>query len=300
MSSIADFRALIERHAQPSLNSQETAIPGVSLMRLVSPGRPVRQTQDLIFYMVVGGGKTVTIGPHRTRLGPGDYIVSNADLDVASEIPDASEADPYLGVAIRLDPVLALRTARSLGLERPREQTDRYIGGSGNDDGLVDATLRLLALLDRPDDISALAPLLEQEMVYRLLRSEVGPAFLELILVKNREMRISRIIESINRHYSEQLDLEAMARTNGFSLSSLFRHFKQATSLSPIQYQKKIRLRAARQLMLAEEENAIGAAFKVGFGSPTQFSREYKRAYGLPPARDIARLRAAGARNAEP
>jgi AraC-like DNA-binding protein len=291
MSSIADFRELIERHAEPSIEGQQTAIPGVSLMRLVTPARPVRQTQDLIFYMVVGGRKLLTIGDQRTMLTAGDYIVSNADLDIVSEIADASPADPYLGVAIRLDPILAMSTARSLGLERPKESTQLYIGGSGNDNGLVDATARLLALLDQKDDIPSLAPLLEQELVYRLLKSEVGPSFVEFIWVKNRQMRINRIIESIARDYSEPLDIAAMARTNGFSMSSLYRHFKEATRMSPIQFQKKIRLRQARQMMLADRENVVGASFRVGFASPTQFSREYKRTYGLSPARDVARLR---------
>jgi AraC-like DNA-binding protein len=211
---------------------------------------------------------------------------------VVAAINEASPAAPYLALRLGLDPALIA----TLLLEMPAIEGARAIGsGIGAiDPDLLDAVLRLVRLLDRPADAEVLAPLVEREILYRLLRGPQGPMLRQIALADSRLARIARAMALIREEYNRTLRIEALAARVAMSPATLHRHFRAVTALSPLQYQKQVRLHEARRRLLAREGDAQRIGFAVGYESPSQFSREYARLFGAPPARDAARLRADG------
>ncbi|WP_341476952.1 AraC family transcriptional regulator [Sphingomonas oleivorans] len=265
-------------------------VPRLSLIRASQPTEPRATVYEPALCIVAQGRKRAMLGATIFDYDPAKYLVVSVDLPIVGQVVEASEAEPFLCFRLELDvPALA-----ALLLEMPRD------AGSGDSAGLavnaitpdlLDPVIRLMRLLERPADIPILAPLAEREILYRLLLCEQGALLRQIALADSRLSQINRAIGWIKRNYAAPFRIETVAREANMSPSSLHHHFKAVTAMSPLQYQKQVRLQEARRLILAERADAATAGFAVGYESPSQFSREYRRLFGAPPVRDAARLR---------
>ncbi len=245
--------------------------------------------------LIVQGSKRVLLGDETLHYGEDRYLIASMDLPVRTAVLEASPDRPYLGLALRLD----WRELASLMLEVPapaasrKAQTpdSRAMTTGALSLPLLQAFGRLLDLLDHPEDIPALAPLVQREIHYRLLTGEAGARLRQIATVDTQSHQVARAIARINAQFHQPLRVEELAREAGMGLSTFHHHFKQLTAMTPLQYQKQLRLNEARRLMLSQRLDASTAAFRVGYESPSQFSREYRRLFGVPPSRDVAGLR---------
>jgi AraC-like DNA-binding protein len=286
-----EMAALIERFAAGD-GMHDTAIPRVKLSRLSQPGACVHGVQEPALGIIAQGSKRVLLTDEVYVYDRATFLVASVDLPVAAQVVGASTESPYLGVRLDLDlkeiSSLMLQAELPASVEQP---SSRGLFLSGTSPSMVDAVLRLLRLLETPEDIPALAPLLEREVLYRLLKSEQGWRVAQMATVNSQAQRIGKAIKWLKAHFTEPLRIDAFARDVNMSTSSLHHHFKAVTSMSPLQYQKQLRLQEARRLLLGEGVDAATAGHRVGYESPSQFSREYSRLFGAPPAQDQRRLR---------
>jgi AraC-like DNA-binding protein len=253
----------------------------------------LHSVHDAAVCLVVQGRKQVAVGDRVYRYGGSTYLVVSVDVPVTGQVTEASEAMPYL--CLRLD--LDRRLLGGLVLGRAAERTDARASGlevAPVTPSLRDAATRLLGLLDQPSDIPVLAPLIERELLYRLLTGPHASALRRIAVGRGHTHRVVRAIDFLRGHYREPIPVARLAAAAAMSPSTFHAHFKAVTGLSPLQYQKLLRLQEARRLMLHEELDAASAAYRVGYESPSQFSREYRRHFGKPPARDVAHLRETG------
>jgi AraC-like DNA-binding protein len=283
-----EMASIIARFAT-SDGEYPTAIGSLFFNRRSSPTQPLHTAQWPCFALVVQGAKSLGLGAELYRYGVGDYLVVSIDLPVASRVTEASAAVPHLGLGMAIAPDRLKDVLGRVGPARSVLAPDqmRGVGVNAAPAELLDASLRLLRLLDQPDDIPALAPLIEQEILYRLLTGPFGPRLLQIATSETPSNRIARAIAWLRQNFAQPLRIEDLARHVGMSVSSLHHHFKAVTALTPMQYQKQLRLHEARRLMLMERLDVGTAGYSVGYQSPSQFSREYSRLYGLSPLRDI-------------
>ncbi|UDL92746.1 AraC family transcriptional regulator [Mesorhizobium sp. PAMC28654] len=267
-----------------------TAIGSLFLSRRSRPTQPVRTAQWPCFALVVQGEKSLGLGPELYRYGVGDYLVVSLDLPVASRVTQASAGRPHLGLGMAIVPKALKEALGRIDPARPAIAPDAMRGVAVNaaPHDLLDASLRLLRLLDRPEDIAAMAPLIEQEILYRLLSGRFGQHLLQMAMADTVSNRIARATAWLRENFARPLRIEALAEHAGMSASSLHHQFKAVTAMTPMQYQKQLRLHEARRLMMIEKMDVGTAGYRVGYQSPSQFSREYRRLYGLPPLRDVA------------
>lgn len=274
-----------------------TAIPAVTLFRVSGLSQTAYCVQEASFCLVAQGSKEITVGEERYAYDPSCYLLASLDLPTAGRMMEASPDRPYLGVRFTLDPaqLSAMLTETDIAEKRGQHSGDveRSLCVSRLDAPLRDAVVRLLRLLDSPQDIPVLAPLIEREILYRLFTGAQGARLRRMAQDNSLTQRIAQVIDRLKRHYAEPLQIKALARSVSMSESGLYHHFKAATAMSPLQYQKQLRLQEARRLMLCDALDAATAGYRVGYESPSQFSREYSRLFGAPPLRDIARLRGA-------
>lgn len=266
-------------------------MPGLALHRFSAPTE-----HDAIVYvpslcLVVQGAKELLVGNESYRYDPARYLLVWVDMPASARIVDASQAAPLLALRISLDLAIVADLLAG-GTEAPDGPPTRGLGVSEVDAPLLDAVFRFVSLLDAPHDIAALAPLVHREIVYRVLRGPQGPR-LRQIAAGTPARRVADAIQWLKEHYTEALGVDALARRSGLKTSAFHQHFKGVTGLSPIQYQKRLRLQEARRLMLTDGRDAAEAAFRVGYESPSQFSREYRRLFGAPPKKHVATVRAA-------
>ncbi|MDB5687754.1 MAG: AraC family transcriptional regulator, partial [Rhizorhabdus sp.] len=243
--------------------------------------------------VVVQGRKREMLCATNRIYDAAQYLVVSVDLPIVGNVIEASAETPYLAFRLSLDP--SMLAAMLLDMPAERGDDTRPSAGlalSPLTSELIDPVIRLLRLLDRPADIAMLAPLAEREILYRLLQGPQRDMLRQIALADSRLSQINRAIGWIKRHYADPFRIETVAEAARMSPSSFHHHFKAVTSMSPLQYQKQIRLQEARQLILAQHKDAASAGFAVGYDSPSQFSREYRRLFGEPPVRDAARLRA--------
>jgi AraC-like DNA-binding protein len=291
MDALTELRTLIDRHGDA--DKRETALPNVALFRSETTTTPMPGCYRPLACFVAQGSKRVMLGDRVFQYDPAKYLVVTVDLPAIAGISEASPEKPYLAAALALDPA----TLAALLLELPaaeRERQDAPAAGlrvSPMTPDLLDPVARLIRLLDHPEDIPVLAPLAEREILYKLLRGEQGAMLRQIALADSRLSQINRAIEWIKHNYARPLRVDTLAEVANMSPSSFHRHFKAVTELSPLQFQKQIRLQEARRLLLAENANAQSIGFAVGYESPSQFSREYSRLFGAPPGRDVAQLR---------
>lgn len=293
MDRIAELSALIHRHVVGT-GICSTAMPHVSLIRADVPSTPTPAVYEASLCIIAQGSKRVSIGEHSVVYDAAHYLLVSVDLPLVGHVLDASPERPYLCCKIDLDAsILAdLMAIEGGGVVR----TDLpVLGVYPGDTDLIDAACRLVGLLDRPDTIRALAPLIEREILYRLLTGPHGPMLRHVATAGSHLNQVSRAIAAIRRRFDAPIRIDDVAAEAGMSSSSLHVHFKAITRMTPLEYQKQLRLQEARRLMLTEGATASTAGFAVGYESPSQFSREYRRLFGAPPRADIERLHAAPA-----
>jgi AraC-like DNA-binding protein len=288
MIDMTEMARIIARHARMEL-MEETAINGLWLIRAEQPSTPVPTVYDPSLCIIVQGAKTVLIGEHALHYDASRYLVASVDLALVGHVVTASPEEPYLCCKIDLDPVVMAELITAEAAPLPPGQPPA-LAVHPSDPALLDAVCRLLRLLDMPQAIPALAPLIQREILYRLLTGPHGSMLRHAASADSHLGQISRAIAWIRDHLRDQLHIADVARAARMSVSSLHHHFKAITGLTPLQYHKQLRLNEARHLMLVGGLNAGSAGFAVGYDSPSQFSREYRRLYGAPPKSDVVRF----------
>jgi AraC-like DNA-binding protein len=274
----------------------ETLIPQLRFWRFSNPTDPMEVLQEAAVYVVVQGRKQVTVGGKRYIYDPSQYLAVSLDIPAVGNVLEATPDEPYLCMTLKVDPRELAALIVESGRRGPRDDHDgRGIYVSALEAPLLDCFLRLVRLLDTPDDISILGPLILRELHYRLLQTEQFGRLAQIAIGDSRLQRLSAAIAWIKEHFAEPLQIDELARLVNMSPSALHHHFKAVAAVSPVQYQKRLRLQEARKLLLSESTSAESVAYQVGYASPSQFNREYVRLFGDPPRRDAQRLRSAAA-----
>ncbi len=268
------------------------AAPGLILIRSSAPAGPVYALTEPSFCVIAQGSKEVLLGTERYRYDPSHYLLVAAGLPLEAHVIAASKERPYLAVRLLLDPAIVTSVLMEAGLPASLPNgAVRALAVSRLDGNLLDPVLRLVRLLDAPGDFGVLAPVAAREIAYRLALGEQGARLRQMVIIGGRAHRIARAIAILRKDYDKPLRIEALARRLAMSVSSLHHQFKAVTAMSPLQFQKQLRLQEARRLLLAGEYDATTAGYQVGYNDSSQFSREYKRLFGDPPMRDVSRLR---------
>ena len=289
--SLGEFRELLDRHARPDL---ATAIDGVRICKADHTAAPESSMSGTVLAIVAQGRKRLALGDRFYDYGPGQYLVASVDLPVTGYVIDAAPGSPALGFGLALEPAaiaeLMLQAGpgdlpRSAGSPRPGITVSDAPGE------LLDAIVRLLRLLDQPRDRRTLAPLIKREILWRLMTGDQGDAVRQLGLADSNLRHITRAAQWIRENYARPFRVEEVAQLSGLSVSAFHRNFQAVTAMSPIQFQKHIRLQAARLLLANSPSDITGVGNRVGYDSPSQFSREYRRLFGAPPSRDAERMR---------
>jgi AraC-like DNA-binding protein len=266
---------------------------GLRLLRQSSPTPKDHGVSSPAFCVIAQGSKEVLLGDDCYRYDANRYLITAAALPTATRVTEASEERPYLGVVLGLDPALVGSVMVEAGHPAPREHAAvRAFDMSPLDAGLLDAVVRLVGLLDSPaDEAHFLRPLVTREIVFRLLKGEQGGRLRQIAVLGGHSHRIARALERLRKNFDRPLRIEDIARELGMSVSGFHHHFKAVTAMSPLQFQKQLRLQEARRLMLGEDLDAASAGYSVGYSDASHFTREYKRHFGAPPARDVEQLR---------
>jgi AraC-like DNA-binding protein len=287
---------LVDRLAR-AIRTDGTAEPlkGLRLRRASSPRELGPGVSSPSFCVIAQGSKEILLGDRSYRYDPAHYLIGTIELPIASQIIEASSARPYLGLILALDPALVGSVLVEAGHLAPRNPyAVTAIDVSPLDFGLLDAVVRLVRLLDAPIDARFLAPLVTREIVYRLLLGEQGGRLGHIAALGGATHRIALAVERLRKGFDQPLRIEHVARELGMSVSGFHHHFKAVTAMSPLQFQKQLRLQEARRLMLGERLDAASAGYRVGYDDASHFNREYKRLFGAPPMRHVERLREAG------
>ncbi|MEH1869258.1 MAG: AraC family transcriptional regulator [Nostoc sp.] len=290
-----ELAALVTRHTDGKGDGfHKTAIEQLEFQRESSASTSLQGVCEPIFAILVQGKKEALLGEETYRYGAAQYLVVSVDLPLSAFIVEATPEQPYLGFKLNLDPrqLCDIITAQTNLIEEKKNSV-RGLFVSTVDAPLLDCAMRLTWLLDTPQDIPILAPMIIREIYYRLLMGEQSEAVRQIATSGSNMQRIAEVIKLIKADFTKPMRVEELAGQASMSSSSFHHHFKKVTSMSPLQYQKQLRLLEARRLMLAENSDAANAAYQVGYESPSQFSREYSRMFGAPPIRDIERLRTA-------
>jgi AraC-like DNA-binding protein len=256
------------------------------------PLKPAHGVFEPSLCVIAQGSKEVLLGESRYRYDPFHYLLTTVDLPYAGQVLEASKERPYLSLRLELAPTLVSSVLVETGHASPREHTEvRAIDVSPLDGNLLDTVVRITRLLDAPAEVPILLPLITREMIYRLLMGEQGARLRHLAMEGGYTPFIARAVKRLRQDFDQPLRVESLARELGMSVSGLHHHFKAVTALSPLQFQKRLRLQEARRLMLGEDLDAASAAYRVGYHDASHFNREYKSLFGAPPMRDVQRLR---------
>lgn len=288
---LTELATLIGRQATAD-GFHDTAVPELTLIRSSGPSEPTPVLYEPSLCLIAQGSKQVLLGSELYRYDPAKYLLVSVDLPVVGQVIEASRELPYLALRICLDPaVVGELVADGASSDARNAGPARALAVSPMEPELLDAVIRLARLLEAPRDIAALSPLVLKEITYRLLTGEQGARLRQIASAGAPAQRIARAIRWLKDHFAEPLKIQALAREVRLSPSALHHHFKAVTAMSPLQYQKRLRLQEARRLMLGEGCDAAEAGFRVGYESPSQFSREYRRLFGAPPRRDVEAVR---------
>ncbi len=292
MEDLQKLAELIERNSRVD-GAHATAIPRVFLHRSSTPIGPMHTIYEPAVCFVAQGRKHAMVNDQLYVYGAGNYLMISVDVPVVSHVVEATSGRPFLTLRLDLD----LATIGTLMLESDIERTVREqpvpaLAVTQIDESVLDAAIRLLNLLDTPRDIPILAPLAEREILYRLLRGAQTSRLSQIAVSESKLQHVNRAIRWIKHNFRNAFSTELLAEEARMSTSALHLHFKSVTGMSPLQYQKQLRLQEARRLMLSEAADVAIAGHAVGYDSPSQFSREYRRLFGAPPLRDIEALRA--------
>ncbi|HLI07623.1 MAG TPA: AraC family transcriptional regulator [Ktedonobacteraceae bacterium] len=270
-------------------------LPGLHLARSSSPLERIHSVLEPSVCVIAQGSKEVLLGESRYRYDPSCYLLATVELPRISQVLEASKEKPYLSLRLELAPTLVGEILLEAGYSSHAlsgwPADERAMAVSPLDANLLDAFVRLVRLLDTPAEAPVLLPLVTREIIYRLLLGEQGGRLRHLASLGGYTSSIARAIERLRRDFDQPLRIEQLARELGMSVSGFHHHFKAVTALSPLQFQKQLRLQEARRLMLVEDLDAASAAFRVGYRDASHFNREYKSLFGIPPIHDVQRLR---------
>ena len=292
MSRIDELKRSIAQFATED-GIQATAVKGLTLIRLSQPSHAVPGVATAALCIVAQGKKRVIAGDRVLNYDAENFLVITVDTPTIGQVVEASAEAPYLCIKMDLDPAeIAALLIDVGGLGTGAGDAEPSLAVSRVTDDLLDPAIRLVKLLARPDDIAVLAPMIKREILYRLLQSDQATKLQQIAVAESRLQQVNRAIGWIKRNFTEQFAIETLAAEARMSSSALHLHFKAVTAMSPLQYQKQIRLQEARRLMLTEGVDAATAGHRVGYDSPSQFSREYARLFGAPPRSDVSRLKA--------
>lgn len=287
-TQLAELRALAARAEN---RRTETGIPRVAMVQGAIPEHQLAAVYEPMVNLILTGSKTMTVGDHTLRYDPATYFVMSVDLPAAGTVHASDSGAPYLAVSLTIQPSVVAPLLTDLPKAAGGDLYSSAFSVAPVTADLLDAWVRMLRLIDRPDEIAALAPAYEREILFRVLQGPMGWMLRDVAMPDTALSRIGVVIQWIRENFAHPIRVEALAEMAALSVSAFHRHFKAVTALSPLQYQKHVRLLHARSMLIAGDGNATAVAFRVGYESSTQFSREYARQFGLPPSRDAARLR---------
>ncbi len=276
-------------------NQQPSSVPGLLLFRLEAPAEKTSYMQVPSVCLIAQGSKRVMLGEDVYQYDAHHYLITSVGLPVVAQVNEASRENPYLGLKMLIDrrSIAQLMVDGNLPISHS-SQAQRGMAVSRVSLPLLDAFNRLIELLDTPRDIPILAPLIQREILYRLLIGEQGARLHQIVTAGTHSNQIARALDWLQDNYTKLLHVEELASHAGMSASTFHQHFRSLTAMSPLQFQKWLRLHEARRLMFSEDLDAASASYQVGYESPSQFSREYSRLFGAPPLRDIKRIRQMG------
>jgi AraC-like DNA-binding protein len=290
-TAIESLRRSIARWTDKS-ERVETAVPGLTLYQRAEPTQPASAMYEPSVCVVAQGAKRVMLGDDVFVYDQKHFLITSVDLPTVVQIIKASREKPCTGIVLKLDQRVISQLMVDSNLPPPRpQQSSRGMAAGEVTLPLVTAIQRLVDLLSEPKDIPILAPIMQREISYRLLVSDQGARLRQMASVGSQSQQIARAIDWLKGNFTKPLRIDDLAAQVNMSTSTFHHHFRQLTAMSPLQYQKWLRLNEARRLMLAEKQDATSAAFQVGYESPSQFSREYSRLFGSPPLRDITHIR---------
>lgn len=291
----ANQAELVERIARAiPEDGVRQVLPGLFFHRYSTNTQPSHGLSDPAFCVIAQGSKEVLLGINRYRYDPAHYLLATLEMPIVSRVIEASKERPYLAVRLQLDPNIVSSVIVEAGHLSPQNSANvQAIDVSTLDANLLDAVVRLVRLVEAPGEARVLAPLITREIIYRLLMGEQSQRLRHLAAFGGQIHRILKVIERLRKDYNKPLRVEAIAQDIGMSVSGLHQHFKTVTAMSPLQFQKKLRLQEARRLMLTEQLDAASAGYRVGYDDAAHFSREYKSLFGSPPLRDAQQLREA-------
>ena len=287
MSLVEQLIALIVRY-MPEDGTVSTAIPRLSLIRASQPNKPVHMLHEPALCLVVQGKKEVFLADQLYSYDRDQYLIVAVDLPITGQIIEATPASPYLCLRLDFDLAILNDLMSDIGLDvAANKKTEPGLIVSPATPELLSAAVRLVELLFAPRDIDILATLIEREILYRLLTGAQTRSVQQIVVTDSKLQQVNRAISLIKEHYREPLSIDTLASAARMSPSALHQHFKIVTASSPLQYQKRLRLQEARRLMVSQGLRAADASFIVGYESPSQFSREYRRIFGVPPSQDV-------------
>jgi AraC-like DNA-binding protein len=297
MKTLRHLAGLIERHSGPAYVTD--VLPGIRLLRKTSCSDPLGGLAVPTFAVVAQGSKRTVVGDHVFDYHAGEYLVVSLDIPVTAHITQASEKEPFLGLEMALDPTRLASLALETGLAPKKLERPSIAGVSALSTSLVDPIVRLLRLLDETSDAVALRPAIEREIMWRLLTGGQADIVRQLGLVNTPLSRVVNALEWLKHNFAAPIEVSELAALAGMSVTSFHRHFRQATAMTPIQYQKRVRLIHARTLLLSDQRSVASVGFEMGYESPSQFNREYRREFGASPGVDAARHRSKGCMDRE-
>jgi AraC-like DNA-binding protein len=274
----------------------KTPIPGVYCIKVSTPARRTKDRWRASLSIVVQGAKEILLGRKVFRLTDGQYVATPIPLPVISKVASATREKPFLCLLIDLDPLTINEVSARLtnySIEETLNPVRSMFSGDATD-RMLEAAVRLARLLRTPEDAPTLGALVVKEMIYLLMKGPEGSAIRQFVHSGSKTHRIYEAIHALKSELDKEVDVSALAKAANMSRSAFFKHFKQITAMSPIQYQKRLRLHEARRLMIEEEDTAESSSLKVGYNSASQFSREYSRMFGTPPARDATNMKESG------
>lgn len=269
-----------------------TALPGLSFAKVRRPMPPTSYLYEPSLSMIIRGSKRVQLGGTTYLYDESRFLLTAVDLPTVTEVLEATESSPYLSLLMRLNLPVARKMIAEMGLR----DVPLTAGTTGMSTGpatldLFDAIERLLRLLDHPQDLEHLGALIQREIIYRILTSSAGARFRQTVMLGTRSQRTAKAISWLRDNFAKPMNVANLAEYAGMGTSTLHHHFREITSMSPLQYQKHLRLHEARRMLRSENVDAAIVAFRVGYESPTQFNREYRRMFGAPPIQDVASFR---------
>jgi AraC-like DNA-binding protein len=290
-NELEKLASAVERHTGAD-RTYDGAVPALRLSHFSAPTELTALVYEPSLCVVARGAKEVLLADEAYRLDPAQSLLVSVDLPVAARVVEASPGRPYLGVRIALDPAVVGELLADCMTSPPLGSPARGLAVTPVEPPLLDAVSRLVTLLDSPGDVEPLAPLVLREITYRVLTGPQGSRLRQMASAGAPAQRIALAIRWLKDHFADPLRIESLARHVRMSPSAFHLHFRGVTAMSPLQYQKRLRLQEARRLMLGEGLDAAEASFRVGYESPSQFSREYRRMFGSPPRRDVSALKA--------